>query len=59
MKSLSKQRKAALDAALSQPNDFEQVLSIHGYVIVNKNVLQGLCKLVNKQLMGKKCKFKN
>lgn len=59
MKELNKRRKAAIKAAIEQPNDFENVLKVYGYVVVDQRILKALCKLMNKTLVGKKCNSKN
>ena len=58
MKKLSKKHQKAVEEALKQPRDFETVLRMHGYVVVNEDILHNLISLVKDHLnlrRKKKC----
>jgi hypothetical protein len=58
MKKLSKKHQKAIQEALKQPDDFEDVLRLHGYVVVNETILHNLISLVKDHIglrSKKKC----
>lgn len=57
MKKLSKKHQKAVQEALKQPDDFESVLRLHGYVVVNETILHNLISVVKEHLnlRKKKC----
>jgi FtsZ-interacting cell division protein YlmF len=56
MKKLSKKHQLAVQEALKQPKDFEDVLRVHGYVVVNESILHNLVSLVKEHLNLKRKK---
>lgn len=56
MKKLSKKHQLAVQEALKQPDDFETVLRMHGYVVVNEDILHNLISLVKEHLNLKRKK---
>lgn len=50
MEKLHKRRKLAIKEAMKQPDNFEAVLSLQGYTVVDKRVLKSLCKIVSRSV---------
>lgn len=51
MKNLAKKRRQAIREAIKQPDDFEAVLSLYGYSVVNKQTMKNILNMLKKKVM--------